>query len=57
MIKNHKYVGANHSIMAYYYLSPFCDFLVKMFPDWLAPNLITFIGLQFNWIPHLYMIW
>ena len=21
------------------------------------PNLITFIGLMFNWVPHTYMIW
>lgn len=57
LIKNHKYVGSNNSIMAYYYLSPACDWLVERFPDWLAPNLVTFIGLMFNWIPHAWMIW
>ena len=33
-----------------------CDEIVKKFPMWLAPNIITLIGFSFNVLPHFIMI-
>ncbi|PRP86947.1 hypothetical protein PROFUN_03695 [Planoprotostelium fungivorum] len=45
-LKNYRYHGVDHSICAKY-LQPWWTWLVKFTPLWLAPNLITLIGLLF----------
>ena len=40
-----------------YILSPFCDWLVTLFPTWLAPNVITLTGFFFNVFTHLWMLY
>ncbi len=46
-IRNHKYSGADFSIIYVNIMSPLCNKLVNFFPEWVAPNLITAIGLFF----------
>eukprot|EP01117_Protostelium_nocturnum_P016080 TRINITY_DN6303_c0_g1_i2.p1 TRINITY_DN6303_c0_g1~~TRINITY_DN6303_c0_g1_i2.p1 ORF type:complete len:379 (+),score=88.02 TRINITY_DN6303_c0_g1_i2:49-1185(+) len=45
-LKNYKYHGIDHSICAKY-LQTWWVFLVQYLPLWLAPNLITLLGLGF----------
>jgi ethanolaminephosphotransferase len=47
----YKYNGGDTSLVYKYLLSPFAQFLVDYcVPTWVAPNLITFIGLVFSLI-------
>ena len=45
---NYKYKGGDDSILCYYVINPFCNFIVEYFPKWLAPNVITVSGWFFN---------
>ena len=44
----YKYKGGDDSILCYFVINPFCNFLVNYFPTWLAPNVITVSGFFFN---------
>jgi len=47
-IPEYKYVGGDNSFLYRYVLSPWAQWLVDTFtPTWMAPNLITFVGLLF----------
>ena len=45
---NYKYKGGDNSVLCYYVINPFCNFIVKYFPKWLAPNVITISGFFLN---------
>ena len=45
MLPKYQYKGKDRSIFYKYISSPGCDWLVQFFPRWVAPNLITFMGL------------
>ena len=47
-LRNYKYSSADSSITYKYIISPLCNHLVKLFPEWVAPNLITVSGLFLN---------
>jgi len=45
----YKYRGGDNSVAYKYWLSPMAQYLVDTFtPTWIAPNMITTIGLMFN---------
>jgi ethanolaminephosphotransferase len=45
-IRRYKYVGVDNSLMYKYIFSPWAQFCVDAFtPLWIAPNLITLLGL------------
>jgi hypothetical protein len=45
----YKYNGGDTSLIYKYFLSPFAQSLVDNFvPTWMAPNMITFLGLIFS---------
>ncbi|ORX62538.1 hypothetical protein DM01DRAFT_1360695 [Hesseltinella vesiculosa] len=43
----YRYGGVDKSIISRYILAPYWNNLVKIFPLWVAPNLITLLGLLF----------
>lgn len=43
----YKYRGNDFSLLYKYVLSPFAQYCVDLLPLWVAPNLITFVGLLF----------
>lgn len=45
---NYKYKGGDNSILCYYVINPFCNFIVEFFPKWIAPNVITVSGWFLN---------
>ena len=47
-IRAYQYKSLDASISYKYCMSPLCDFLVKFFPTWLAPNVITISGFFLN---------
>ena len=47
-IINYKYRSTDSSITYKYVISPLCNRLVKLFPKWVAPNLITVSGFFLN---------
>ncbi|KAI5288585.1 hypothetical protein KEM52_001108, partial [Ascosphaera acerosa] len=47
-LREYKYAGVDHSLTSRYILKPFYQHVViKCFPMWMAPNLITLTGLLF----------
>ncbi|RLN91572.1 hypothetical protein BBJ28_00013050 [Nothophytophthora sp. Chile5] len=44
-LRTYEYHGADNSLVYKHVLTPMNDFLVELLPLWLAPNLITLIGL------------
>lgn len=44
-LPQYAYKGKDRSLFYAYVSSPACDWLVEFIPKWVAPNLITFIGL------------
>lgn len=44
-LRTYEYHGADHSLVYKHVLTPMNNFLVELLPLWLAPNLITLIGL------------
>jgi len=47
---NHKYASVSSSILDEFCMNRFWNYLVQFYPLWLAPNLITLIGLIVNFI-------
>ena len=45
-LKHYRYSGIDHSLLSRYVLQPYWSRLVLLFPDWIAPNLITLLGLS-----------
>jgi ethanolaminephosphotransferase len=41
----YKYSGADDSLVSKYILGPYWNWLVSLFPTWIAPNTITLSGL------------
>jgi ethanolaminephosphotransferase len=57
-LRDYKYKGSEASPIYNHIISPFAQILVDRFvPAWLAPNLITLIGLICCAIPHLFIIY
>jgi ethanolaminephosphotransferase len=46
-LKYYKYGSVDLSPLSYYILQPYWSWCVQFFPLWMAPNLITLIGLGF----------
>lgn len=46
-LRKYSYKGYDGSLLSKYVLTPYWNNLVKVFPDWYAPNLITLSGLAF----------
>ena len=44
-LKTHKYKDTGYTLVDTYVLNPFWEAVVRQFPRWLAPNVITLIGL------------
>lgn len=49
-LKKYKYSSIDNSLVSKYVLKPFYTRFVNVFPLWLAPNLITLLGLLFTGI-------
>ena len=47
-LRNYKYSSSDSSITYKYIISPLCNHLVKLFPKWMAPNVITVSGFFLN---------
>ena len=47
-LKDHKYRSEGGSLIEYYVLQHFWEWLVVRVPLWVAPNLITFVGFCFS---------
>ncbi|XP_017849266.2 ethanolaminephosphotransferase 1 isoform X1 [Drosophila busckii] len=45
---NYKYSAIDTSPLSQYVMHPFWNWLVKFFPRWFAPNLMTFLGFLFG---------
>lgn len=43
-LKKYKYSGTDHSLLSRYVLQRYWNWLVLLFPTWMAPNLITLLG-------------
>ncbi|RCI05140.1 hypothetical protein CU098_013317 [Rhizopus stolonifer] len=46
-LRLYKYAAVDKSPVSKYILKPYWDFAITLFPRWIAPNLITLIGLFF----------
>jgi len=47
-LKNYKYRGSDNSLLYHYLLSPLAQAIADVMPDWVAPNVITLVGLLFS---------
>jgi len=57
-LKEYKYSGVDRSLLSRYVLKPFYTHVViKCFPTWMAPNLITLTGFMFVVVNMLTMLW
>lgn len=57
-LKAYKYSGIDHSLLSRYVLKPFyTNVVIKCFPMWMAPNLITLSGFGFVVINLLTLLW
>ncbi|TVY30325.1 putative CDP-alcohol phosphatidyltransferase class-I family protein [Lachnellula hyalina] len=57
-LKQYKYSGVDHSLLSRYVLKPFyTNFVIKCFPMWMAPNLITLTGFSFVIVNVLTLLW
>ena len=57
-LKNYKYSGVDHSLLSRYVLKPFyTNVVIKCFPLWMAPNLITLTGFSFVTVNILTLLW
>lgn len=45
-LHKYKYGGVDRSLVSRYLLTPYWNQLVKLFPLWVAPNMITLLGLS-----------
>jgi len=51
-LPNYNYKGRDRSLFYKYVASPACNKLVEYFPTWLAPNMITLLGLLIMMVSH-----
>lgn len=57
-LKEYKYSGVDHSLVSRYILKPFyTNVVIKCFPMWMAPNLITLTGFGFVVANFLTLLW
>ncbi|KAI2468136.1 Choline/ethanolaminephosphotransferase [Annulohypoxylon bovei var. microspora] len=57
-LKLYKYSGVDHSLISKYILKPFyTNFVIKCFPMWMAPNLITLTGFTFIIANFFTLLW
>lgn len=56
-LRSYSYSGHDGSLLSKYILTPYWNNLVKLFPMWYAPNLITLSGLAFVFVNFLSMIY
>lgn len=56
-ILEYKYRGGDNSILYTYLLSPWAQYCVDCTPRWVAPNLITFVGLCFPFSAIICTLW
>lgn len=56
MLGDHKYYAEDSSLLDPY-LQPYWNFVVKLIPMWMAPNLITLAGLVVNIVTTLFVMW
>ncbi|CZT04774.1 related to ethanolaminephosphotransferase [Rhynchosporium agropyri] len=57
-LKQYKYSGVDHSLLSRYVLKPFyTNVVIKCFPMWMAPNMITLSGFSFVIINILTLLW
>ena len=57
-LKQYKYSAVDHSLVSKYILKPFyTNFVIKCFPMWMAPNLVTLSGFGFVVINMITMLW
>lgn len=57
-LRNYKYSSIDRSLVSKYILKPFyTNFVIKLFPMWMAPNLITLTGFLFVVANVLTLLW
>lgn len=57
-LKEYKYSGVDHSLVSKYILKPFyTNVVIKCFPMWMAPNLITLTGFMFVVVNFCTLLW
>ncbi|KAI0440281.1 CDP-alcohol phosphatidyltransferase [Xylaria telfairii] len=57
-LKKYKYSGVDHSLTSKYILKPFyTNVVIKCFPMWMAPNLITLSGFMFVVANFFTLLW
>jgi ethanolaminephosphotransferase len=57
-LKQYKYMSADHSLTSKYILKPFyTNVVIKCFPMWMAPNLITLTGFMFVVLNFFTLLW
>ncbi|ORY67700.1 CDP-alcohol phosphatidyltransferase-domain-containing protein [Pseudomassariella vexata] len=57
-LKEYKYSGVDHSLMSRYVLKPFySNVVIRCFPMWMAPNLITLSGFMFVIFNFFTLLW
>ncbi len=54
-LRNYSYLSDDQSIFSYM-LTPFWDFLAKCTPKWMAPNVLTLIGLLCNFTAFYWIV-
>ena len=54
-LKDHQYKAEGRSILEYF-MQPYWNWLVLQVPIWVAPNLLTFVGLVVNVVASLAVI-
>lgn len=57
-LKQYKYSAVDHSLTSKYILKPFyTNVVIKCFPMWMAPNLITLSGFGFVVMNMITLLW
>ncbi|ORY00455.1 hypothetical protein BCR34DRAFT_592560 [Clohesyomyces aquaticus] len=57
-LKEYKYSGVDHSLVSRYVMKPFYNnVVIKCFPMWMAPNLITLTGFGFVVANFITLLW
>ncbi len=56
VLPDYEYKGTDRSIFYKYVSSPGCNVIVEYIPNWVAPNLITFLGLMVMVFGHVVIL-
>lgn len=56
-LRLYKYSGADHSLISKYLLTPYWNWLVSLFPNYVAPNTITISGLALVFINFITLLY